>query len=149
MRISHFFVVSVMLLGIAAVTAATASDYSHPPVQIKKKGIKVGTGKDAVKIEDVTAHCLECHGPDIGAAEADAEAPTPVHSVGGSDSSHPVKVAYPDSKSGLAPRADLDERLVLINGQMTCITCHEPEDPDHALVLPNEGSQICLACHQR
>lgn len=139
----------VATLGIMLTPLATASDYSHPPVQIKKKGIRVGTGKDAVKIENVTAHCLECHGPDIGVAEAEAEAPTPTHLVGPAGRSHPVDVAYPDSKNGLAPRAGLDERLLLIEGKVTCITCHDPEAANHSLVIPQDGSQLCLACHQR
>ena len=148
-RISHIFGVSALLLGVAAGAPVVASDYSHPPIQIKKKAIEVGVGKEAVEIGDVTAHCLECHGPDIGAAEVDAEAPTPAHSVGGAGRSHPVDVAYPEAGSGLASRAALDERLLLVEGQMTCITCHDPEAADHALVLSKEGSQLCLACHQR
>ena len=143
------FAILLTSQGIFMAPPATASDWSHPPLKVRKKTIQVGTGKDAEKVENVTAHCLECHGPDIGAKEADAEAPTPSHSVGGSDRSHPVDVAYPDSKSGLAPRTGLDKRLILIKGQVTCITCHDPEATDHALVIPSDGSQLCLACHQR
>ena len=138
-----------LLLAPAVVMPATASDYAHPPIQIKKKEIKAGTGKDAVKIEDVTAHGLECHGSDIGAAETDAEAPTPAHSVGPSGRSHPVEVVYPESAEGLTPRGGLDGILLLIEGKVTCITCHDPGAPDHSLVISQSGSQLCLACHQR
>ena len=149
MRTSRVRHLPVLLLAIAMALPATASDWSHPPLEVRKKGIRAGTGKEAVEIADVTAHCLECHGPDIGAAEAEAAAPTPVHSVGGADRSHPVDVVYPKAGQGLTPRGTLDERLLLIEGRMTCVTCHAPEAADHALVIPEAGSQLCIACHQR
>ncbi|MEN8264211.1 MAG: cytochrome c3 family protein [Nitrospirota bacterium] len=38
--------------------------------------------------------------------------------------------------------------IVLLNGKVTCISCHNPyENEDKKLVMSNEGSRLCLTCH--
>ena len=66
----------------------------------------------------------------------------------------------------LVPPASLDERLVLVNGNVSCITCHTEydqethkdflKDRDKAeakaypmLRVDNTGSALCLKCHRK
>lgn len=43
-----------------------------------------------------------------------------------------------------------DERVVLIGGRVTCVSCHNPyTDERTRLVKSNEGSRLCLTCHRR
>lgn len=139
----------LLLLLIAAlisvpVLAQDSSTHTHDPIKIGKKKVEVGVGKQAEQLDSVADYCLQCHGED----EA-GEAPVPEHSIGAANRSHPVDVTYPVGDGSYKSVEGLDKRLVLIQGQMTCVTCHDPVAPDHHLVIPNAGSQICIACHNR
>jgi predicted CXXCH cytochrome family protein len=149
---SHFALLPILwVVGVGGWTSvrADAAEGSHPKLHFQEESFRVEGESESRPLGSLSAYCLECHGPDLGAMAPGSEAPTPTHAVSGSGRSHPVDVPYPISEIGLVPGGDLDQRLSLVDGQMTCITCHDSEAADRALVLPKEGSQLCLACHRR
>ena len=133
-----------LLVG-ASVAAEADSSYSHEPVRIGKKKIEVGKGRKARKIDNVSEYCLGCHGSEAEAGTA----PVPAHSVGSAATSHPTDILYPAEKSGYKDAEKLDPRLVLRQDRISCITCHDMENPRHELVIPADGSELCIACHQK
>ena len=133
------------LFPTSALQAQEPTSYTHDPIKIGKKKIEVGKGRKAKRIESVTLYCLGCHGDDAQAGEA----PSPSHSIGSPDHSHPTDIAYPSGTSGYRAADQLDQRLVLYEGRVSCITCHDVQDSDHRLVISPAGGDLCTACHQR
>jgi predicted CXXCH cytochrome family protein len=94
----------------------------------------VGDSKElGARISD----CEACHDGTVG--------PLIVTKVMGA---HPVGVIYGRQKSlRNNPR---DARIVLVNGKVTCVSCHDPYSrKDKKLVMGNENSKLCLSCHNR
>ena len=82
-------------------------------------------------------YCLGCH---------DGASASLIHR------SHPVDINYlfaqMRSKGKLRPPAALDPAVNLKDGLTACVSCHHPESQNKAkLVLTNDGSRLCLACH--
>lgn len=100
-------------------------------------------------ITDITAYCLECHGDgDAGdAASEKSTVPNSSHELGGLGRSHPVDVDYPSRDTGYHPIEELDEKIKLVDGRLTCLTCHE-SSVDRSLVLQTKGGLLCIACHE-
>jgi predicted CXXCH cytochrome family protein len=43
-----------------------------------------------------------------------------------------------------------DRRVVLVDGKVTCVSCHNPYKSEAArLSISNHGSKLCLTCHRR
>jgi predicted CXXCH cytochrome family protein len=66
---------------------------------------------------------------------------------------HPVGVAYPDGTSGYHSAAAVVSggRIRLPDGRIQCTTCHDPHNTHRhpgMLVMPNDGSRLCLSCHR-
>ena len=145
----RWLVVSTALMALclfvgASIAAQDEVSYSHEPVKIGKKKIVVGKGRKAKKIDNVSEYCLGCHDEDVRTGGA----PVPVHSVGSAENSHPTDILYPAEKSGYKSAEKFDPRLVLRQGRMSCITCHDIENSRHELVISAAGSELCIACHQ-
>jgi hypothetical protein len=118
--------------------------------------INASTGGSAIQCElltqsrwaGTTSRCLACH---------DGSIPMPVqYAVGaahkGSHSSHPVEVFYATAAASRehklhAPSA-LPAALVMPQGMVTCVTCHDGKatTPYH-VAIPNETSRLCFSCH--
>ncbi|MCL5061957.1 MAG: hypothetical protein M1443_01925 [Nitrospirae bacterium] len=73
--------------------------------------------------------CITCHDGVSGA----------IHS------SHPFFVPY---KSGKRFKPITDNRIIIADGQVTCLSCHNPfSTKNKRLVMENRGSRLCLSCH--
>jgi len=58
---------------------------------------------------------------------------------------HPSFVPY---KNGRKFRIITDNRVIITNGQITCLSCHNPfSTQKKRLVMDNRGSKLCLSCH--
>lgn len=67
--------------------------------------------------------------------------------------SHPVDIPYRLTNhfadGPLTPRFSLDTRVRLFDSNITCASCHSPYATQPALlVMSNQGSRLCLSCHQ-
>jgi predicted CXXCH cytochrome family protein len=78
--------------------------------------------------------CLSCHDGSIG-------------QIKGGSGDHSVEVMYVASKER-ALRPINDRRVVLVNGMVTCLSCHNPyKTGTKRLIKSNEESRLCLTCH--
>lgn len=78
--------------------------------------------------------CLSCHDGSIAPAA-------------GGPGEHSVNVFYIASKDFKRPS---DRRIVLINGKVTCVSCHNPyRSEKDRLVRSSSSGNLCLACHRR
>ena len=65
---------------------------------------------------------------------------------------HPVGIDYRlaqlNSKGRLRDPSMLDPALKLEDGQVSCISCHDPNSRlQKKLVMSNSGSRLCFSCH--
>jgi hypothetical protein len=58
-----------------------------------------------------------------------------------------VDVEYPVGGNGYLPIEELDEKIILVDGRLTCLTCHAAT-VDRSLVLPTKAGTLCIACHE-
>lgn len=114
---------------------------AHQQIVHDGDGFRLESDGDVVRIADLTSYCEGCH-TEIG---NDANDPTISASV---EVHHPVDVPYPGGKPGYVPITDLDPNLRLVEGNLSCITCHDPRAADRALVIGLEDGKLCLACHR-
>ena len=114
-------------------------------------------------LDRYTNQCMGCHDYDTGSQLLK------VNNGGfsnrsfdnnGRSTGHPVGMRYADVANGSSynsgryrPVSALSEELILPDGKVSCITCHEDIDIDtnpreHGkLVVSNRGSQLCFECH--
>jgi hypothetical protein len=60
--------------------------------------------------------------------------------------SHPSEVPYRGA-SGFRPVAELLPPVILVNGTVTCVSCHAPDSKElYRAALPPR-KKLCLACH--
>ncbi|MDA8432599.1 MAG: hypothetical protein M0Z60_06515 [Nitrospiraceae bacterium] len=91
--------------------------------------VHMGDSPDILRLS-LTA-CLGCHDGTIGRAEVDT---------------HMVNVLYIPSRQ---LKSVTDSRIVLVDGKVTCISCHNPYGTGTRLVKSNSGSRLCLTCHRK
>jgi len=130
---------AILFLSTGSGPAALAAEDEllfHEPLRVRKKKVFVGRGDEAQELGNASEYCLECHGG-------------PSASIGHADQNHPVEIIYPRAEPGYVKRKSLDRRLLLIDGRLSCVTCHDAESPDHALVLPTGADGLCTACHRQ
>jgi len=68
---------------------------------------------------------------------------------------HPISFVYPASSPGIWPMANLSGTKLRLFGSgkdmVECATCHLVHDPQYPpfLAMQNDGSQMCLTCHNK
>jgi predicted CXXCH cytochrome family protein len=71
--------------------------------------------------------------------------------VSGKD--HPIGMNYASYAAfgrRYKPVAMLDKKMVLVNGRVGCLTCHNPLNPERGhLVMSDFRSALCLTCHDK
>lgn len=109
-----------------------------------------------VPIDDYSMHCLSCHSDGAGGFLVEVDMSGNVRH-GGSRVAHPVGVEYNvallrgnERKSRFNAAAGLDKKVLLPNGMVSCVSCHQGYSDQHGeLVMSNAGSRLCLECHNR
>jgi hypothetical protein len=86
-------------------------------------GMRCVSGENVIFYAGTSQFCVNCHG-----------------SLQSMSRAHPVEVAYPLNRRGYTPIGDLDPRIKLENGNITCETCHQKMD---------EGFALCMHCHPK
>jgi predicted CXXCH cytochrome family protein len=105
-------------------------------------------------IDQVSAECLSCHDGSVGKLSL-IGAGIWTHENDFMDfdmGMHPIGVYYRDAFSkrpdGYKPPSLLNEKIKLINGKLSCVSCHDIySDIPMKLVVSNERSRLCLECH--
>ena len=87
-------------------------------------GVRCVLGKDILLYANTSEFCVDCHGGNIQSMSR----------------FHPVEIKYPLNRRGFTPIAELDPRIKLEDGHITCESCHEKMD---------EGFSLCIHCHPK
>ena len=94
-----------------------------------------------------TRLCLSCHDGSLGSSHLAGPAAGSASGPG----AHPVDVSYEDAfRRGrrLRPSFEVSRRLMLPDGKLTCVTCHDGASTERAHVaVTMGGSALCLGCH--
>ncbi|TFG38027.1 MAG: hypothetical protein E4H44_04460 [Candidatus Aminicenantes bacterium] len=114
---------------------------AHQQILQDADGFRLESDGEVVRIADLTSYCVGCH-PENGDGSDEPSGTVSVHT------NHPVDVPYPEGNPHYVPTTDLDPKLRLVEGNLSCITCHDPQAADRALVLRLEEGELCLACHR-
>jgi len=120
---------------------AFAMGLAHQPIRMDVDGFRLESNSAGFRINDLTSYCLGCHTENADLKKG-ASGPVAVHT------NHPVDVPYPEGNPEYVQVADLDPMLRLVEGNLSCITCHNPQSPDMVLVIRLEDGKLCLACHR-
>jgi hypothetical protein len=113
----------------------------------------VPTGSGVIELASETMYCASCHDGAIasfvrvGSSEKNLESSFGSSATShGTAASHPVDVPYPDGDPEFVPRTQLDPRISLPGGNVTCSSCH-PEEGNDIPLFENRRSRLCLSCH--
>lgn len=89
-------------------------------------------------LDPISYQCVSCHDGSIAPATR---------------YSHPVGIEYPMYStyiSHFVSRGALNRRIILIDGKVGCLSCHNPLNPGrNHLVMSNDRSRLCLSCHMK
>lgn len=105
---------------------------------------------NALGLDPYSVQCMTCHG-----AEGDQGVPLDAYGVvrhASGSVNHPVGVAYtvPNRYGHYRPESTLPAEVLLPGGKVGCVSCHKGYAGEHGgLVMSNEGSRLCLACHDQ
>ncbi len=97
--------------------------------------------------EGTATHCLGCH--DGLSAKAVSYCTVNCDVTSGS---HAIEVKYPPSKkrNSYAPvEAVTAKGVKLVNGKVTCISCHDLKNPARFHLIKNSTRELCSVCHFR
>jgi len=121
-------------------------------------GESIRTAEGTVNLTaDVNQVCMECH--QEGLADNEMAAMEVVNSRGqvkkivfSHQMSHPTEIDYARralANSRMRPVDRLDKHIRLINGEVGCLSCHNPASPEPAFLIGSyaEGD-FCRKCHQ-
>jgi predicted CXXCH cytochrome family protein len=131
---------AIVEAGVAMTVALSALYLSAPRAEeVLHHGVTVDS-------EGSVADCLSCHDGQIGK-------PVSVSSmIANYFGSHPVNRDYPPpDKSDFYVPAELvaSAGIRLVNGQVTCISCHNLKNPEkYHLADSIDGSDLCFKCHK-
>ena len=154
-----------VLLAVGMISGTYAAGLSD---QLARTTGSFSRYQQASGIDVETMKCLGCHdgviAKDMGHNAGESR--------GGSLQNHPVGIRYSSSVMGnyreYMPKAVIDERVKLIDGKVSCVSCHqlkdtttpEPEkafadeyEPDFSCTssgkttVTTDGSALCLSCH--
>lgn len=99
-------------------------------------------------VDDFSVTCLACHGGNLLSGWNIRL----VHSTKDASGSHRIGTNYVSLAMrgpGLQEPEMLDPRIVLAEGRVGCLSCHDPFNLDgNHLVMSNSGSRLCLSCHK-
>ncbi len=119
------------------------------------------TGFGGARLDAPSRKCVNCH-------EGILSGTMVTHQIA---AEHPVGVDYTElarRNPSLIPPKAMDKSLRLVEGRISCITCHVPYDrnnhldltqkrraarqsggPDPMLSIDNAGSRLCIGCHRK
>jgi len=128
----------VKRLLLAAVFSALACSHTGAE-EINHHGVMAETEGNAYD-------CVSCHDGQV-ATQIDIST-----NLGRYLCTHPINRDYPPA----AKRADYlpveevtSAGIKLLNGQITCISCHNLKNPERPhLVMPLDSSNLCFLCHK-
>ena len=100
-------------------------------------------------LDSFSSHCISCHGDTVQTGRPGSRYADYILAHGASTMKHPIGFDY-DANPGqrYRSRATLNENILLPDGKLSCVTCHQAYGDGHGkLVMSNRGSSLCYQCH--
>lgn len=132
-------------------------------VSILQSGHMLSTldSKNWQNMDPYSLQCLECHG-ERGDVKIDSN-----NILRHGSQNHPIGVSYAAaerrgsaavsrgrgrgaaaaSRNSYKPASQLPKNILLPNGMVSCVSCHEVYTKNHGKVVKNRGVELCLECH--
>lgn len=136
-----------------AIAPVHAGEMQHQPLSHFNGRFFIEGDGQIVEIPNITSFCLGCHDGTSGQArqgpvENNLDSTARCRSLPGA---HPVEVLFPVGKKNIdfADLASLPHRMLLVEGRVTCVACHDMQAENHTLVVDNRHSALCLTCHRK
>ncbi len=111
-------------------------------------------GSRNLYIDDLSLRCMVCHDAFFAKESLVSKPRAGGRYYHGMDIglSHPIGVSYLEARArfhgAYRPVEELPKEIILFDGMVGCGSCHNPYSKRHYdLVMSNEGSALCLACH--
>jgi hypothetical protein len=99
------------------------------------------------ELDPISSDCLSCHNGTSGPHVRYCLLEQKGTGCGG----HIVSVSYAEMAAkdeNLLPLSKLPPQLSLLDGKITCVTCHGTEAHNGIrLIIDNQGSALCRSCH--
>jgi predicted CXXCH cytochrome family protein len=111
--------------------------------------LDAGITLSEAELDPFSLQCLYCHSPKFDVPEVDVDRVGILRHASGRNN-HPVGRRYRESArfGGYHLEQSLSERVILPDGKISCVSCHQAYSQNHGkLVMPNGGSRLCLECH--
>jgi len=119
-------------------------------------GMQSAADNQEAGIDSFSKDCLSCHdglqatdvSVDYRSRPGSSRTGRPV-----SGKDHPIGMDYASYAAfgrGYKPASMLNLKMVLVNGKVGCLTCHNPLNPEKShLVMSDYRSALCLTCHDK
>ena len=113
---------------------------------------------DSPAMDELSFKCLTCHDAvfaNDSLVETRQDALGFFHNANGIGLSHPIGVYYEEARrryfNAYRAEKDLPPQIRFFDGMVGCGSCHNPyaKDKHTMLVMSNNGSALCLACHRK
>lgn len=103
----------------------------------------------AMMLDPYSAHCITCHEDTVQTGPIGSKYADHLMAHGMSTMKHPIGFSYGANPGRrYRPTGALDQRLLLPDGKLSCVTCHQAYGEGHGkLVISNRGSALCYQCH--
>ncbi len=101
------------------------------------------------ELDAFSINCMGCHGQygDDNAVTIDTRR---IITHTSTSLNHPIGRSYDNARrfGGYRPQAMLSKKILLPNGRLSCVSCHEGYSKEHGrLVVSQPGTSLCLQCH--
>ncbi|TGU74436.1 hypothetical protein E4633_02940 [Geomonas terrae] len=107
------------------------------------------------EIDPLSRECIGCHdgaaGPDVRVNLRNNASNKTMH-VHSFDGEHPIGMIYQSyvNKQGYKPISPQERNMVMVNGAVGCLTCHDPLNPAKGhLIKSDKNSALCITCHDK
>jgi len=100
-------------------------------------------------LDPLTKKCLSCHEKQTKAYLVSLNR-YGILEHNSSSMSHPIGRSYEKAETfgGYRPQSQLDEKIILPDGKISCLSCHKNYSSEHGkLIETKQGSRLCFLCH--
>ena len=148
-RWAHFQNLTISVLGLLSIsTLANAGSFQD---FILDEGVS-NDAQYAVQIpkNSKSASCMQCHNGSSAKSVSIKHAETAMIFSSHGSSNHPVGMFYAGyaqrSPASYVAAANLDSRIKLENGQVTCVSCHQTKSHNTEVTMLDEQKQVLEKC---
>jgi predicted CXXCH cytochrome family protein len=118
---------------------------------IIKASINSGDGNPLALLDSFSTGCVACHNGIVTPQDSLNFKNNPDSRMQMLAGKHPIGMdyaRYAAVNGNLRKPGELNPKLVLVGGKVSCVTCHDALNPaKNHLALNNSGRDLCIECH--